>query len=242
MRRLITIVVLLCITSPSMNAQIEFFNPNSLRYESINLKDQSYSFRVNSIIWKTISHLTFENITPSDLPSKPKSFTSNYKSELLISIEGSGQVYVLNVNNKTFRRIDNTYYRGYNFNAIKFIRNDTLFSFGGLGFWHLNNVESYFNTKSKEWELYESSRHSPSGIDNQYGGYDEMQDKICAIDAPKPYDENGTESLNYYEFHFQKRLWENKGSLNSKLLKNAGLNSLNSTFIAGLFGFRDGPN
>lgn len=48
------------------------------------------------------------------------------------------------VNNRIDRQ-DRTFYQGYNFDAYQFQRNDTIFSFGGYGFWLENNLLTYFS-------------------------------------------------------------------------------------------------
>ena len=50
-------------------------------------------------------------------------------------------------------RIDTTYYTGYNFLDYMFKRNDTIFSFGGQGFWNHNGQLRYFAKEKGEWEL-----------------------------------------------------------------------------------------
>jgi uncharacterized protein YneF (UPF0154 family) len=73
---------------------------------------------------------------------------------LYIFISGTGRVYkATNWNEKTveFKRIDSTNFFGYNFNALNFAIKDSLFSFGGYGFWHTNGQLRFF-TEKNEWE------------------------------------------------------------------------------------------
>lgn len=50
-------------------------------------------------------------------------------------------------------RIDSTFYTGYNFLDFLFQKNDTIFSFGGQGFWSNNGQLRYFAKGKGEWEL-----------------------------------------------------------------------------------------
>ena len=242
MFRISKLSLLIWIISNPVFGQIEFFNSINMRWEKINLKDQSYSFKINNAEWSSISNLKFENIKGYDLPIKPTSSLFVVKDKKLITIDGTGQIYALNTQLNTFSRLDNTFYRGYNFQAIKFVQNDTLFSMGGVGFWHLNNVESYYSTKTNELELYKNPVSGPSRISNSYGGFDHSQNKLCVIETPQVYDEKGTQNLRYFELDFKSHKWSYKGEVNTKLLKEVGLTSFNSTFIEGVFIFREGPS
>jgi hypothetical protein len=84
-----------------------------------------------------------------------------------LTTSGSGLVYQLkNINDSAaaFSRIDSTQYDGYNFDDVKFIYNDTLFSIGGFGFWRNNGQVRYFS-ENKEWELL--FPEIPIGISNR---------------------------------------------------------------------------
>ncbi|MFI5360283.1 MAG: hypothetical protein ACHQYO_09585, partial [Halanaerobiales bacterium] len=72
-----------------------------------------------------------------------------------IMIGGTGQVYkaVARKDNQiSFMRMDSTFYSGYNFGATAFSYKDTLFSFGGYGFWRTNGQLRYYN-ESTEWNI-----------------------------------------------------------------------------------------
>jgi hypothetical protein len=64
-----------------------------------------------------------------------------------------------------FSRLDATLYDGYNFDDIKFIYHDTLFSVGGFGFWRNNGQVRYF-AENNEWELL--FPEIPMGISNRH--------------------------------------------------------------------------
>ena len=83
---------------------------------------------------------------------------------LYVFIGGTGQVYKATgetKNDLAFTRIDSTTYVGYNFGAINFSFKDTLFSYGGSGFWMTNGILRYFN-EAKEWEALEIEKIYPS--------------------------------------------------------------------------------
>ena len=103
------------------------------------------------------------------VPFKKDQFQQIIKSEKasFLTTSGSGLVYQLNnITDSTaaFTRIDRTQYDGYNFDDVKFIYHDTLFSIGGFGFWRNNGQVRYF-TENKEWELL--FPEIPIGISNR---------------------------------------------------------------------------
>ena len=86
------------------------------------------------------------------------------KNGLYVFVDGTGQVYKATGESKnelSFTRIDSTTYIGYNIGAINFSFNDTLFSYGGSGFWITNGILRYFNNR-KEWEAFVLENVYPS--------------------------------------------------------------------------------
>jgi len=78
------------------------------------------------------------------------------KDHLYLKIEGTGKIYEyknISKDSLFFGRIDSTVYQGYNFNDYSFIKNDTLFSYGGYGLWNINGQLRYFSKSKKGWEL-----------------------------------------------------------------------------------------
>lgn len=220
--------------------QIDFLNRSTLKHEKIDLKDQSYWIESKPNAWVLDSKLEFIGISSSELPEKPNCFVWVNGGNRILSIEGSGQVYKLDTFKKRFERLDQTYFRGYNFGSLKFVRKDTLYSYGGLGFWHITNVETFYNTNKKEWELVKHSTDSPERILSSLSGYDSKRDVISAFEAPNVYEKNNERKLRYFEFDFAQNLWELKGGINLELIKKLGVDKLNADFIHGYYIFRNG--
>ena len=54
----------------------------------------------------------------------------------------------------TIRRIDNSFnHKMTNFSDV-FVKNDTIFKYGGYGYWSNRNSITYFDNETKEWEYY----------------------------------------------------------------------------------------
>lgn len=89
----------------------------------------------------------YNNIIPYDRQVYIKS-----SKNLYLILEGTGMVFkAVKLKEKTieFERIDSTVNFGYNFLAINLCHKDTLFSFGGYGFWKFNGQLRYF--MNGEW-------------------------------------------------------------------------------------------
>lgn len=76
------------------------------------------------------------------------------KNGLFLLVDGTGQIYkATDTTNQDilFSRIDSTQDFGNNYLSINFSYNDTLFSYGGYGFWRINGQLRYF--KGNEWNI-----------------------------------------------------------------------------------------
>lgn len=112
------------------------------------------------------------------LPHLPEPFTNNdvrlVKSPgaLLAMVDATGMVFQLDSTNKgwQWRRIDSTYFSGYNFNNLLFYSNNRLYSFGGGGLWQITGHLRYYIPKAFEWELQPLNREIPhmSDVNDAY--------------------------------------------------------------------------
>ena len=95
-----------------------------------------------------------------DLSDLPVNFTTvGYNlikdpSGLYVIPQGTGRIYKMDTSQRKYRwkRIDSTYYTGYNFRSIAFSMDSVFYSFGGNGFWNVNGILRNFNFYSKQWD------------------------------------------------------------------------------------------
>ncbi|MEY4931248.1 MAG: hypothetical protein RI909_1972, partial [Bacteroidota bacterium] len=99
------------------------------------------------------------NVIIPDLPYPVKNepfvkFVHN-KHGVFMSLDATGRIYQVKDNEPDLDLIrkDSTIFFGYNFGAYFFTHNDTLFSYGGYGYWNINGHLRYFNYDQAEWEL-----------------------------------------------------------------------------------------
>ena len=182
-------------------------------------------------------NIQYENIKSDDWPP---GLSTNYfqtgPDKFIITILGTGQTYVFNTSIGLLSRIDKTYFRGYNFQPIQFIRQDTLISLGGTGFWRNHNIATFFHRPLYEWELYGNiSENGPQGISSQFGGYFAQKDQIFCLEFPKIYTENNDLIYPFYQFDFKGKNWQELGRVDFKRPELKGFNKSASQWISPYF-------
>ncbi|MCE2655160.1 MAG: hypothetical protein LW602_01750 [Sediminibacterium sp.] len=149
------------------------------------------------------------------------------KKEIYIQPLGTGRLYQVKKEEKgkyRLERIDSTYFNGANFNAINFFMNDTLFQFGGDGYWHIRGYLTYFSYKTHEWELYNANRLVIAFEDvNNNLVYNINRNKrnlflsnsFSQVDFPASLNVESIDSV--YQYNIQSRLWTTLGKTNPQL-------------------------
>jgi hypothetical protein len=181
--------------------------------------------------------IQFENVKLDDFPPE---LASNYfqtsSHQFLITIQGTGQTYQFNTLNNQLTRIDKTYFRGYNFQPIQFIRQDTLISFGGTGFWRNHNIATFFHKPLYEWELYGNiSDDGPKAVSSQFGGYSTREDLIYCMEFPALYKAENDLIYPFYSFDFKKKKWNELGTIDFNRIELNGFNKFASQWIEPYF-------
>jgi len=139
-----------------------------------------------------------------------KFYYSNDKNHKVVSV-GGGQFY--EVINDTLKRIDYSFNHKMTNGSAVFQKNDTIFKFGGYGFWSSRNFFTYFDVSSKEWEFYPSnSTIVPPPIHDF--NYKLIGDDFFIINGYSPNVIDGTKNSKLSEiwrFNFNERKWFNLG-------------------------------
>ena len=143
-------------------------------------------------------------IDPSLLDLNGHLFQTN--TGLKAFFAGTGKVFQLDTASLEIKRIDETVHHGYNFDSYQFVRNDTVFSFGGYGFWIQNNLLTYYSEVRKEWNLYSTALFEMSAPDynlsaSEISFYDRVHDIFYVIHKNE-----------LIEYNFSSRQWRSLGS------------------------------
>ena len=175
----------------------------------------NYNKSINTISNTTNEiYLTKEN---SKLHGYQKLIKSN--DGLFITIDGTGIVFKatgIDLDSIKFTRIDSTKQLGNTYSSIDFIYNDTLYSFGGYGFWHRNGQLRRFNS-SKEWSIEKiyNLRKTMNFIYN----YLPKKSRLYYIEAPYKEEETFSEKVEFSAIKFDLKSKTNTflGNINSKI-------------------------
>lgn len=133
-------------------------------------------------------------------------------------LEGTNRVYVPDSSRKKgLIRIDSTYYTGDNFNFMAFRRRDTLFQFGGYGFWDTRDFFTWYRDWNHEWEIEVQTDY----LQQQWTAYqyDAHTDALFTLGRRfrGPFDEADQYVDSVYRFDFQRNKWTNLGRIKPNL-------------------------
>jgi hypothetical protein len=223
------LLVLLCIISQvvqlkAKSREIRWFDYKTALRRKINIDTKELQAEISPGKWELFGKV---NVEPKALNDLPLGFVNSYfhtanDSLLYFTIFGTGQVYEFDQKTTTLKRIDQTYYRGYNFGSIPFSRKGKLYSAGGYGFWHYSNVITSFNFDKKEWDAVIPENAGPVVI-NEYGfnGYSINEDVFYSGASAN---ENLFSDLKryrikqFFKYDFKNQQWTELGSINEDLL------------------------
>lgn len=150
------------------------------------------------------------------------------KGTLYLHPLGTGRLYqIVKENNQYYsKRLDSTLHSGVNFFSKSFFIRDTLYQYGGLGFWTIRGIMTFFSKQTNQWELVQTNQAVPSFFDNN-------QDAVVQVSNnpknPKLYVSNSYLYEKYpqsfeiigkdtcFEFDFNNKKWSALGKLNPNL-------------------------
>ena len=129
----------------------------------------------------------------------------------------SGEVYT--IIEDSLNRLDATPDHRLNITSNIFVSNDTIFKYGGYGYWSQRNFNIYFDFQSKEWQVYKTSKKSYNPIGSFYGLYLKSDEGIYFFGG-KIVDEtnriNQIKSEDVLFFDFKSKTFEKLGTSESE--------------------------
>ena len=140
-----------------------------------------------------------------------------YKDALHFIESNGGKVYRLS--NDTIQRVDNSYTHKMTNGSNVFTYNNTIYRYGGYGFWTSNNKLTFFDPNTQEWQIINSANGIyPGGSFN--GFHKILNDKLYIIGGLKvnPKDLNtNLKNDELWSFDFKTKKWENLGVLSQNI-------------------------
>ena len=140
-----------------------------------------------------------------------------YKDALHFIEFNGGKVYRLS--NDTIQRIDNSYTHKMAKGSNLFMYNNTIYRYGGYGYWTSNNKLTFFDPNTQEWQIINSANGIyPGGSFNSF--HKILNDKLYVIGGLKvnPKDLNtNLKNDELWSFDFKTKKWENLGVLSQNI-------------------------
>ena len=131
-----------------------------------------------------------------------------WQNQLVGVHQGNGRIYQLQ--DSSFIRIDRSKIEKGLHDGFSFQHQDTLFRYGGYGFWKASHQLIYFDQNTREWEVYpiqKSSSIPPAqfSITGHYSNGFLYTFKGRGVDARNPKENTGIE--DFWSFNFQEKTW-----------------------------------
>jgi hypothetical protein len=193
-------------------------NKQNLR-QRINLDTRIWESEISIDQWAIIRPISISDQDQATIISKFNRADYFYlpNQSIRFVIQGTGIVFDFDLKSANLRRLDRTVHSGYNFSAVRFYRNNLLYSVGGEGFWSYNRHITYFDEKSsKEWEILRPKNKGPEMISDGFQGYSSKDDAFYSGGSNnKNYleDEKIEYTKEFQRFNFKNKTWEVLGNI-----------------------------
>ncbi len=199
--------------------------PNGRLYR-IDVEKKRMETETQPNVWQVLGVVQMKNVVSDAFPpvTRVTCLPIDQDRFRYLLVECTQQVYRFDYQNRILERLDETFYRGYNCFSAKFFRQDTIYSFGGYGFWHTNNIQSYYKSASHEWESISQSTNAPRSIFHGFNGYIRENDSFfSALNFYENDSENKgayTWTDSVYSYSFAQKKWNRLGRITEVIHQN----------------------
>jgi len=213
----------------SFNAKAQLFkwlDTEKKRVYRIDIKKSVLEQSLNSIEWQEIGKAELKNIKENDILASNEIIClhTDDKNLVYLLMNCTNQVYQFNYQTLFLERIDKTYFGGFNCRSTKFIRNKTIYSFGGYGLFRTNNLLVYYQANRNEWDAINFSNDAPKTIYAGLSGYVKKTDSFLTgfNDFLSESENSGKKITDYgfYEYKFKDNKWNKLGEIKQSLLRS----------------------
>lgn len=200
-----------------------FDSSNEIFYLLYKNKIEKYSLESD---YKLLSYIEIKKSNILNL----KNF--KFIDQHLLSSNLGGEI--LEIRGDSIFRIDNSYKHKLQYGSLEFIRNDTIFRYGGYGFFENRNFFTYYNREINGWEFFNiKGEIIPEELSSFF--YYITKDNIYILGG-KIYDKFNNDitykNYNSYKFDFETKKWEYLGKLNNHIERNLTIPLDNDTFFS----------
>ena len=174
------------------------------------------------LIYRSLKSNTIDTLEVFDgFESKISRLVTSLNKPYVVSKSGGG---VWSVDKSGLKRIDNSYNHKMTFGSNVFVHRDTIFKFGGYGYWSNRNFLTFFSTTTNEWEYYPINPDSylPPAVSGARGVYHDGQFYFDGGTTLDPHDGIAEMPSKYvWRFNFSEKSWYNLGVSNFQVSKYA---------------------
>jgi hypothetical protein len=147
-----------------------------------------------------------------------------------VLLDGTDHVYRLekDVQGPYLKRIDSATHLGGNYRNMPFLRHDTLYRFGGYGFWKTRGYFTWFNPSDGQWQIWEDDASLPSAYSFYWYDVDEDAFYLLGTWENRPHEhfrDIRRDSLFRYDFHT--RIWKSLGGFDKSKHDDVMLSRVN---------------
>ena len=200
-----------------------FDSSNEIFYILYNNKVEKYSLESD---YKLLSSKEIKNSNNIDL----RKFKFVNQHQLSSNLGGK----IFEFKGDSLVRIDNSYEHKLQLSSLEFIRNDTIFRYGGYGFFENRNFFTYYDRKINSWEFLNIKGDIiPEELSNFL--YYITKDNIYILGGnviDKFNNDIIHKNYNSYKFDFKTKKWKYLGKLNNYLSKNLTISLNSDTFYS----------
>ncbi len=226
MKRCYPFLVLLLLFSTTSLAEgkyISWFDGTHKLRKRIDIEHRTLQAEYAPGKWQDMKKVQFDSLANKHLPPRisAHAFYLN-DGKWRFTLAGTGIVFDFDENQGTLTKADRTYFSGYNFGASVFLRQDTLYSFGGSGFWNYSKALTYFDPSSAEWENLKAQNLGPASIFNGFHGYHAPSDLFYSGGSEYHNFLNNEPTAidqQFYQFDFKSKRWELLGKILPQLFQ-----------------------
>ena len=205
------------------------FGQSDVSIEPISLVERALLDFITSDSVNDLSIDLFNENLRFGVPTKLTNGTSllKKKNTIYLQLMGSGRLYQIQKQGKGIYdliRLDSTFYAGSNFGCINLFYKDTLFQFGGTGFWNIKNHFTFYSKKTHEWEFFTTKQSLPvyqspeKGIiyyTDQEKGKLYLSNSINRLEFPGSLNTSLTDTCSVFDF--KEKTWKKLGKINPSL-------------------------
>ncbi len=177
--------------------------------------------------WEDIGDVQYQDVKRPDLFTNADAINPVKlpgKLGTYLILECSGQLYHFDLGTRILKREDATYYRGANCQAVQFVRNNILYSFGGYGFWQSTNIITEYNAVSRDWTHILVNGDLPKAIHKKSATYLPDVDKLIILGAKRINQTESAEMLDIdfgiYDYNFKEKLFNRLGEVHEPTLRS----------------------